>query len=82
MSKQTLQERYAAGLLAIGCTEVERRPGGQRCFKLATGSTWRYYFAGSNGSVRVNGSKAVSSSRACSDKFKEQLLAAAKFEKK
>jgi hypothetical protein len=68
--KQTLQEKYAAALIARGCTEViPSRSRKYRTFNRAKGG---FYFLGASGAIRIG--HRSSHSIAVGDAFKAKLL--------
>lgn len=82
MSKQTLQQKYAAGLVAMGFVEV-KGTGQYRVFHRKAGvneaneqHAERYLFLGKAGGVRVNSRRAVRESLALSETYKAKILMA------
>lgn len=71
MAVITLQDRFAATLLANGSTEVPSRSGRVRTF--TKGNEGSFYFLGKGGSVRVGPS--LTRSIPASEAFKNLLLA-------
>lgn len=72
MPRMTLQDRYAAALLARGIREVLPSPTSKaRAFR-QNGALAPFYFVGRSGSVRYGNT--YSKSIPASEKFKESLL--------
>lgn len=68
---RTLQERYAAGLLARGCEEMQTVSTKYRVFRKGTGA---WIWLGKAGSVRVSAVRRIDASRPVPQEGKDKIL--------